>query len=304
VENNTGAQRLLDEELDKLEKRETESTIYSDYDEQFQAVGIVALLLLIIELCILEIKNPLLSRFSFFKRNRRTAMIIGLAFVIGQLSVAPAFAQDNMSARRHVKQGNKLFQKRDFSEAETSYRKALEKNKENPQALYNLGNALLAQGQDTTAIKFFEQAAKVEKNPLRQSQSFHNLGTILQGRRMFGEAIEQYKQALRLNPNDDDARYKLVLCKHQLENQPNNQQQGDNKNQDGQKEKQEQEQQQQQQQKQQQQEQQKQQEQKPEMSKENAEQLLNAAMQQEKQTQKRMKEAQKQPQRRQVEKNW
>ena len=304
VENNTGAQRLLDEELDKLEKRETESTIYSDYDEQFQAVGIVALLLLIIELCILEIKNPLLSRFSFFKRNKRTAMIIGLAFVIGQLSVAPAFAQDNMSARRHVKQGNKLFQKRDFSEAETSYRKALEKNKENPQALYNLGNALLAQGQDTTAIKFFEQAAKVEKNPLRQSQSFHNLGTILQGRRMFGEAIEQYKQALRLNPNDDDARYNLVLCKHQLENQPNNQQQGDNKNQDGQKEKQEQEQQQQQQQKQQQQEQQKQQEQKPEMSKENAEQLLNAAMQQEKQTQKRMKEAQKQPQRRQVEKNW
>ena len=304
VENNTGAQRLLDEELDKLEKRETESTIYSDYDEQFQAVGIVALLLLIIELCILEIKNPLLSRFSFFKRNKRTVMIIGLAFVIGQLSVAPAFAQDNMSARRHVKQGNKLFQKRDFSEAETSYRKALEKNKENPQALYNLGNALLAQGQDTTAIKFFEQAAKVEKNPLRQSQSFHNLGTILQGRRMFGEAIEQYKQALRLNPNDDDARYNLVLCKHQLENQPNNQQQGDNKNQDGQKEKQEQEQQQQQQQKQQQQEQQKQQQQKPEMSKENAEQLLNAAMQQEKQTQKRMKEAQKQPQRRQVEKNW
>ena len=304
VENNTGAQRLLDEELDKLEKRETESTIYSDYDEQFQAVGIVALLLLIIELCILEIKNPLLSRFSFFKRNKRTAMIIGLAFAIGQLSVAPAFAQDNMSARRHVKQGNKQFQKRDFSEAETSYRKALEKNKENPQALYNLGNALLAQGQDTTAIKFFEQAAKVEKNPLRQSQSFHNLGTILQGRRMFGEAIEQYKQALRLNPNDDDARYNLVLCKHQLENQPNNQQQGDNKNQDGQKEKQEQEQQQQQQQKQQQQEQQKQQEQKPEMSKENAEQLLNAAMQQEKQTQKRMKEAQKQPQRRQVEKNW
>ena len=303
VENNTGAQRLLDEELDKLEKRETESTIYSDYDEQFQAVGIVALLLLIIELCILEIKNPLLSRFSFFKRNKRTVMIIGLAFFIGQLSVAPAFAQDNMSARWHVKQGNKQFQKRDFSEAETSYRKALEKNKENPQALYNLGNALLAQGQDTTAIKFFEQAAKVEKNPLRQSQSFHNLGTILQGRRMFGEAIEQYKQALRLNPNDDDARYNLVLCKHQLENQPNNQQQGDNKNQDGQKEKQEQEQQQQQQ-KQQQQEQQKQQEQKPEMSKENAEQLLNAAMQDEKQTQKRMKEAQKQPQRRQVEKNW
>ena len=69
VENNSGAQRLLDEELDKLEKRETDSTIYSDYDEQFQAVGIVNLLLLILELCILEIKNPLLRNIRLFKRK-------------------------------------------------------------------------------------------------------------------------------------------------------------------------------------------------------------------------------------------
>lgn len=297
VENNTGAQRLLDEELDKLEKRETDSTIYSDYDEQFQAVGIVALLLLILELCILEIKNPLLSRFSFFKRNKRMALLIGLPFVFFTFSLDTALAQDNMGSRRHVKQGNKQFQKRDFSEAETSYRKALEKNKENPQALYNLGNALIAQGQDTTAIKFFEQAAKAEKNPMRQSQSFHNLGTILQGRKMFAEAIEQYKQALRLNPHDDDARYNLVLCKHQLKNQPQNKNQDNQQNQQKQDQKQDQ-------QKQDQQKQEQPQEQKPQMSKDNAEQLLNAAMQQEKQTQQRMKEAQKQPQRRQVEKNW
>jgi Ca-activated chloride channel family protein len=69
VESGTGAQRLLDEELDKLEKRETESTIYSDYDEQFQAVGIVVLLLLILELCILEIKNPLLKNLKLFRRK-------------------------------------------------------------------------------------------------------------------------------------------------------------------------------------------------------------------------------------------
>ena len=207
-----------------------------------------------------------------------------------------------MSARRYVKQGNKQFVKRNYSDAETSYRKALEKNKDNPQALYNLGNSLIAQGQDTTAIKFFEQAAKVEKNPLRQSQSFHNLGTILQGRKMFSEAIEQYKQCLRLNPNDDDARYNLALCKHQLKNQQQDQNQ--NQNQDQNKQDQNQDQNKQDQQKQQQNKQQEQQEQKPQMSKDNAEQLLNAAMQQEKQTQERLKEAQKQPSRRQVEKNW
>ena len=216
------------------------------------------------------------------------------------LSTSAVTAQDDMGARRHVKAGNKQFRKQNFSEAETSYRKALEKNKENPQALYNLGTSLIAEGQDTTAIKFLEQAAKAEKNPLRQSQSFHNLGTILQGRKMFAEAIEQYKQCLRLNPADDDARYNLALCKHQLKNQPQDNQQNKQNKQDQQNQQDKQDKQQQQQQDQQQQDQQ----QKPQMSKENAEQLLNAAMQQEKQTQDRLKEAQKQPQRRQVEKNW
>ena len=69
VENNSGAQRLLDEELDKLEKRETDTTIYSDYDEQFQAVALVALLLLLLEMCILEIKNPLLKNIKLFKKR-------------------------------------------------------------------------------------------------------------------------------------------------------------------------------------------------------------------------------------------
>ena len=69
VENNSRAQEQLDTELDKLSKKEIASTIYSDFDEQFQAVGILVLLLLIIEACLLEIKNPLLRRISLFKRS-------------------------------------------------------------------------------------------------------------------------------------------------------------------------------------------------------------------------------------------
>lgn len=66
VDNNSSAQRLLDEELDKLEKGET--TIYSDYTEQFQYAAAFAILLLIIEICILDRKNPLLKNIKLFKR--------------------------------------------------------------------------------------------------------------------------------------------------------------------------------------------------------------------------------------------
>ena len=56
-------------ELAKLQKGETNSVIYSEYDEQFQAFAILALLLLILEICILESKNPMLSKVRLFKKK-------------------------------------------------------------------------------------------------------------------------------------------------------------------------------------------------------------------------------------------
>ena len=137
---------------------------------------------------------------------------------------------------------------------------------------------------------------------MRKSMGYHNIGVIYQGQKDFQKAIEFYKNALRNNPNDDETRYNLVLCQRQLKNQPQqNQDNGQNKDKE-QQDKQKQEQQKQEQNKQN--EQNKQQNQEPPMSKENAEQLLKAALQQEKKTQERMKDAQKQPQRRRIEKNW
>ena len=66
VENNASAQKQLEEALDKLEK--AESTLYSDFDEQFQAVGIIVLLLLILEVCVLDRRNPTLKKLKLFKR--------------------------------------------------------------------------------------------------------------------------------------------------------------------------------------------------------------------------------------------
>ena len=295
VENNSNAQDLLDQELDKLSKKETQSTIYSDYDEQFQAFGILALFLLIIEICLLESRNPLLKRVSLFGAKKKSVATALLLFVAMSLSA--------QTDRQYVQQGNKQFRAGNYADAEVSYRKALEKNDRNSQALYNLGNALMAQNKDSAAVVEFEKSAKVESNGLRKSMAYHNMGVICQRHQMFGEAIEAYKQSLRLNPHDDETRYNLELCKRQQkqqdQNKDNQQQQQNKDNKDNKKDEQQQDQQ-----KQEEQQKQEQQKQEPKMSKENAEQLLNAAMQQEKQTQDRMKKAQQQPQRRNIEKNW
>ena len=287
VENNSAAQQQLDNELDKLSKKETSTTVYSDYDEQFQAFGILALLLLIIEICILDRRNPLLKKLSLFGKRKVAATILLMLVAMSGMA---------QTDRQYVRQGNKLYRAGDFANAEVSYRKAIEKNPRNPQAAYNLGNALMAQKKDSAAIEQFQNAAKLETNPMRKYRAFHNMGVICQGHKMYGEAIEAYKNALRLNPEDNETRYNLVLCKHQKNKQDQNQQQNQQQQQDKKDDKKDQDKQDQN--------KDKQKEQKPQMSKDNAEQLLNAAMQQEKQTQDRLKKAQQQPQRRQVLKNW
>ncbi len=305
VENNSAAQQQLDSELDKLAKKETTTTIYSEFDEQFQAVGVLVLLMLIIEICVLDRRNPLLKNLSLFKRGERKeiqARLILLA-VISLFSCFSPLSSTAQTDRQYIRQGNKLFRSGDYPNAEVSYRKAIEKNPRNPQAVFNLGNALMAQKKDSAAVVQFESASKLETNPLRKAKAYHNMGVVCQSHKMYGEAIEAYKNALRLNPEDNETRYNLVLCKHQQQKQQQKQQQNqqgnDEKKQDNKKDQQKQDQQKDQQ------DDKKQQEQpKPQMSKENAEQLLNAAIQNEKQTQDKLQKAQQQPQRRTIQKNW
>ena len=292
VENNSAAQQQLDNELDKLSKKETSTTVYSDFDEQFQAFGILALLLLILEICIFDRRNPLLRNLSLFKRKVAAVLLLLVAMSVS--------AQTD---RQYIRQGNKQFNAGDYPNAEVSYRKAVEKNPKNPQAAYNLGNALLAQKKDSAAIEQFQNASKLETNPLRKYQSFHNIGVICQSHKMYGEAIEAYKNALRLNPADDETRYNLILCKHEKQKQDQNKQNQDQNKQD-QKQEDKKDQQKEDQNKDKDKQDQKKEQPKPQMSKDNAEQLLNAAMQQEKQTQDRLKKAQQQPQRRNILKNW
>ena len=65
---NTGlAQEQLESEMTKLQKGDTSSVIYSEYDEQYQAVGIILLFVLLLEVCIYERKNPLFRHIRLFK---------------------------------------------------------------------------------------------------------------------------------------------------------------------------------------------------------------------------------------------
>lgn len=236
--------------------------------------------------------------------------ILIFLFVIGAF-IAPVYAQ-NM--RDYVRRGNRLMLDTlggsDYSEkAIVQYKKALDMDSTFSISRYNLGNALIRQSKPQEAMTEYLAAAKYETDKNRLSDIYHNMGVLLQSSKKYAEAVECYKESLRNNPSNDETRYNYVLAKWHLKNQQNENQDNKDQQQDQQdKEKKEQQQKQEKEQekeKQQQQQLQQQEEQaKPDMSKENAERLLQAAMRNEKETQEKIQRQQQDVPRRRLQKQW
>lgn len=213
---------------------------------------------------------------------------IASVFVFAAFFSITAAAQGN--ERNHIRRGNKLYNDSLFVKAEVEYRKALDVNPGSTEAMYNLGNALLMQQKAQDAMKQYEAASKIEKNKAKLAKIYHNAGVILQAGKQYSQCIEAYKQSLRNNPNDDETRYNLALAQKMLKDQQQQQQNQQNKDkQENKKDEQEQQQKKEQEQQKQKQDSQQQQQQQNQMSKENAEQLLNAVMQDEKDVQEKVK---------------
>jgi Ca-activated chloride channel homolog len=239
--------------------------------------------------------------------------------IITLISVA-AIGQNE---RKHIRSGNKLFMDAvkdttqidtvKFSNAETEYRKALNKRPNDLQWNFNLADAIYKQQRfDEAAGKFSELAEKME-TPEEKARVLHNLGNSQLMNQKIDESIETYKKALRQNPNDLDTKYNLAyaqLLKKQQEQQQQNQDQNQDQ-QDQNQDKQDQNQDQNQQnkdnkdQQNQDQQQQQQQAQQNKISKENAEQLLQVLQNDERQIQDKVKKMQAaQAKRARTEKEW
>lgn len=226
-----------------------------------------------------------------------------------------AFGQNE---RKHVRSGNKLFLDavRDttkidtvkFSNAETEYRKALNKKPNDLQWNFNLADAIYKQNRfDEAAGKFADLAEKME-TPEEKARVLHNLGNSQLMNSKIDESIESYKKALRKNPTDWDTKYNLAYAQL-LKKQQEQQQQNQDKNQDKQDQNKDQQEQNKDQNKdnqdQQNQDQQQQQQQQNKISKENAEQLLQVLQNDERQIQDKVKKKQAaEAKRARTEKEW
>ncbi len=146
--------------------------------------------------------------------------------------------------RNFIRSGNKLFDDKNYAEAEIEYSKALQANPNSATAAYNLALALAMQAEpnDSTGIieradSLFSYAASITSNKQLKAMAHYNMGNMAYNNNQFDKAINDYKDALRVMPGDDDARYNLRMAqlKQQQQNQQNqdqNQDKDQNQNQD------------------------------------------------------------------------
>lgn len=233
-------------------------------------------------------------------RERSGLLILILMFFFGGISWAQA-------DKKFIRQGNREYEKNKFQESEIFYRRAIDKNKESADAAFNAGDALYRQKKFEDAGNQFIETHRMNEERDKKSASLYNLGNSLLMGNKVKESIEAYKNSLRLNPGNMEAKYNLAYAQDLLEQQQQQQQQQNNDQQDqDNKEDQKKDQDQKQDEQKQQDNEQQQQNQADEqsVSREDAERLLNAIANDEKDVQEKVKRAKAAKERVKTLKNW
>lgn len=247
------------------------------------------------------------TRYSRLRKYLKTYSLIPLYLMFFTI-FSSTLAQ---STRSLVNEGVDLYKNQKFADAEVNFKKGTEKSPDNFEAKFNLGDSYYKQQRYDEAMKSYQSAFVDAKNDLDKSKIYYNVGNSLLKSQKLKESIGAYKESLKLNPDDEQAKYNLSYALNQLKNpnqdqqknkdqnkdqkdQNKDQQNKDKQNQDQQKQDQEQKQDQQQQQSQEQKEQ--------ELTKQEAEKILNALKENEKDLQKQLRKVKGQPIK--TEKDW
>lgn len=136
-----------------------------------------------------------------------------------------SFAVFSFGIRAHaqtkklVREGNKKYEQKDYKGAAEEYQKALQKNPGYTPGLFNLGNSLYQQKNFEMARKALEATAKTAKAKNEKAAANYNIGNSYMQEQKWQEAVDAYKEALRKNPQDADAKYNLSYALQKLKQQ-------------------------------------------------------------------------------------
>jgi len=135
----------------------------------------------------------------------------------------PLIAKSESQASKN-REGNRLFTEGRYEEAEKAYLEAQVKSPGKPEILYNLGNSLIKQGKYPNGIQALHQSADTGDARIK-TDSLYNTGNALYSMGDFKGSAESFIEALKLDPADKDAKHNLELALQKLQQQQKEQSQ-------------------------------------------------------------------------------
>jgi Ca-activated chloride channel family protein len=214
-------------QLSSMDQRTVTDDSLVNYKSYFQYFLAAALLFLLIELFISERKKKT-KPYSKLKPVATFSLLL-----ISSMSIA------QQSEKVIIKKGNEAYRKKDYIKAADEYTNALAKNPLNPVAQFNLGNAMYKADKKDEAINAYDKAVKQLDVPAEKGNAYYNKGVVLQNDKKLSECIQAYKNALKLAPDNEDARQNLQRALRQQKQEQQNKQQKKQEQQQKQQQKQE-----------------------------------------------------------------
>ena len=140
-------------------------------------------------------------------------------------------SRQDIAKKDLLKQGNRMYKRAEYDRADSLYAQAVALDTTYATGWYNLGNSLYLGGDAAQAQAAWMKSLFNTPQDDQRAPVLYNLGGVEMDKKNYAEAIKLYKDALRRDPSDEQARYNLALAQQLLKDQQQNQSQN-NQNQD------------------------------------------------------------------------
>ena len=136
-----------------------------------------------------------------------------LTIIVFLSSVLTVSAQNDEKA---IRKGNRQYKRSHYTEAIAKYKEVIESSPNNTKARFNLGDAYYGLQQYDSAYAAFEKVVEMSPDAKLKSDAVFNMGNCLLAQDKYYDAFNIYKVALKLNPENANALYNLEYCRAHL----------------------------------------------------------------------------------------
>lgn len=128
-----------------------------------------------------------------------------------------AFSQTE--EQKLIREGNKAYKEKKYADAQKDYLNALSKQSNSYRGAFNLGDAYYKQGKYKEAAEQFEMLTQRKTSNDTLAKAYHNLGNSYLKQKEFEKSINAFKNSLKKYDADEDTRYNLAYAQKMLKQQ-------------------------------------------------------------------------------------